>query len=125
MIKFLLMNFIFFISNVLYADIRSSPCLKSAAHYALAVAGIQYAQHSTIKSPFRIIDVQEVTKQYFKEIKGSAKNRFTKNLHDKVIVYSVAFESLNHWQCQYYVEFHQLSHENCQFKNLVFDHCAL
>lgn len=109
MIKLFLLLLLFY-SAVSVAGVCNS---KLAASYASAIANTQYLKNGiSIKGPFEVKSVDEITGAYFKEVKIKK--------HEPVEIYAVSLKSSDQWECLYYVTLSS----KCDFKAISFHHCA-
>lgn len=96
-----------------------------ASAYALAIATKQYAQPSSFaKKPFKVKEVSEVTDYYFKEAGMDAKKIAESQKNNPVEVHQVILESVNHWECIYYVTLSTAQSRYCDFSAISFHFCS-
>ena len=97
---------------------------RMAEHYAMDIAKIQFAKNKEMMMPFKIKNTTEVTKYYFAAANYSAKKIRDIAKNNPVEIVLVNLESLNKWECQYYVTLSTESSRKCDFVAIYYDFCS-
>lgn len=95
---------------------------EQAGEYALAVANIQYARHGAFANkPFTLKETKECSRYYFKE-HGLDQRKIKKE--NPIEVYQVILQSVDEWECIYYVTLSIAKGRKCDFNSISFHFCS-